>query len=232
MTADETTCRQPNAFDCAMPGDSFESVLGARRSEPAARRQQRRYRELVPADERGQAAARKRPEGSHRLPSAEYCVTPGKQLRAQQVEPGGIRLTPSSDHEVPCRLAGLNVTTPHFPEPPAQTIPGHRRPLKLRDDESQPRVARLIVHPDQVQVFETAASALSEAAAQVGCSGQPMRSRQTRRCRQDPPCFEGNDTARRFRPFFRRRDNTARPQRVAIRARNPCLLIRRLFRGR
>ena len=36
----------------------------------------------------------------------------------------------------------------------------------------------------------------------------------------------------RLRPFFLRRDKTARPHRVAIRARNPCLLIRRLFRGR
>jgi hypothetical protein len=36
----------------------------------------------------------------------------------------------------------------------------------------------------------------------------------------------------RFRPFFRRRERTARPQRVAMRARNPCLLIRRLLRGR
>jgi hypothetical protein len=36
----------------------------------------------------------------------------------------------------------------------------------------------------------------------------------------------------RLRPFLRRRDSTARPHRVAIRARNPCLLIRRLFRGR
>ena len=36
----------------------------------------------------------------------------------------------------------------------------------------------------------------------------------------------------RLRPFFLRRDKTARPHRVAIRARNPCLLMRRLFRGR
>jgi hypothetical protein len=39
-------------------------------------------------------------------------------------------------------------------------------------------------------------------------------------------------TVRRFRPFLRRRDSTARPQRVAIRARKPCLLRRRLLRGR
>jgi len=39
--------------------------------------------------------------------------------------------------------------------------------------------------------------------------------------RQAPPCLLPTDTVSRFRPFFRRRDSTARPQRVAIRARNP-----------
>jgi hypothetical protein len=40
------------------------------------------------------------------------------------------------------------------------------------------------------------------------------------------------ETVSRFRPFLRRRDKTARPQRSAMRKRNPCLAIRRLFRGR
>ena len=61
---------------------------------------------------------------------------------------------------------------------------------------------------------------------------EPMGAWQARRGHQEPPCFDGNDTVKRLRPFFRRRESTARPQRVAIRARNPCLLIRRLFRGR
>ena len=73
---------------------------------------------------------------------------------------------------------------------------------------------------------------MGEAAANVGRAPEPMSSRQTRRSRQEPPCFEGSDTVSRFRPFFLRRDSTARPHRVAIRARNPCLLMRRLFRGR
>jgi hypothetical protein len=81
-------------------------------------------------------------------------------------------------------------------------------------------------------MFEAAAPSLGEAAANVGRAREPVGSRQARRTRQDPPCFDGNETVSRFRPFFRRRDRTARPQRVAIRARNPCLLIRRLLRGR
>jgi hypothetical protein len=73
---------------------------------------------------------------------------------------------------------------------------------------------------------------MSQATTNIGRAREPMSPREARRCRQEPPCFEGNDTVRRLRPFLRRRESTARPQRVAIRARNPCLLIRRLFRGR
>jgi hypothetical protein len=81
-------------------------------------------------------------------------------------------------------------------------------------------------------MFEAAAPAFSEAAANVGRACEPVSSWQARRTRQDPPCFDGSETVSRFRPFFRRRDRTARPQRVAMRARKPCLLIRRLLRGR
>ena len=73
---------------------------------------------------------------------------------------------------------------------------------------------------------------MRQAAADIGRAREPMGPRQARRWRQDPPCFEGSDTVSCFRPFFRRRERTARPQRVAMRARNPCLVIRRLFRGR
>ena len=44
--------------------------------------------------------------------------------------------------------------------------------------------------------------------------------------------FEGSFTVRRCRPFFLRRLRTARPHRVDMRVRNPCVRIRRLFRGR
>src|SRR6476620_142911 len=44
--------------------------------------------------------------------------------------------------------------------------------------------------------------------------------------------FVGNLTVKRRRPFFRRRLRTARPHLVSIRARNPCVRMRRLFRGR
>jgi hypothetical protein len=92
-------------------------------------------------------------------------------------------------------------------------------------------LAQSIVHPDHVQVLEPAAAAMVETAANVGRARETMISRQARRWRQEPPCLEGSDTVSRFRPFFRLRDSTARPQRVAMRARKPCLLMRRLLRG-
>src|SRR5712691_7481488 len=55
-----------------------------------------------------------------------------------------------------------------------------------------------------------------------------MRTRRGYRLR----CLDGILTTRRLRPFLRRRDSVARPQTVFIRARNPCLLMRRRLRGR
>ena len=81
-------------------------------------------------------------------------------------------------------------------------------------------------------MLETAAPSLGQAPPNVRRAREPMSWRQARRGRQEPPCFDGSETVRRFRPFLRRRDSTARPQREAMRARNPCLLMRRLLRGR
>jgi hypothetical protein len=93
-------------------------------------------------------------------------------------------------------------------------------------------VARCVVCPNHVQVPKATAPTFQQAAADVGRAREPVGSREARRWRQEPPCFDGKEIASRLRPFLRRRESTARPQRVAIRARNPCLLIRRLFRGR
>ena len=81
-------------------------------------------------------------------------------------------------------------------------------------------------------MLEAAAASVGKAPANVGRAREPVGPREARRGRQEPPCFDGSETVSRLRPFFRRRERTARPQRVAIRARNPCLLIRRLLRGR
>jgi len=231
MTASEPAGGQPGAPECAVPGNGFESVLGARRSEAAARRQHRGQHQLIASDEQGQATAREENWG-HGSTRSDHGFAPRQELRPEGIEAGAVGLATRLDDHIPCGLDWLNVSAPNLPQPPAQTIAGHRGCLELRDDESHPWLARLIVHPDHVQVLAAAAAAMGEAAANVGRAREPVGPREARRWRQEPPCFDGSDTVSRFRPFFRRRERTARPQRVAIRARNPCLLIRRLFRGR
>ena len=164
-------------------------------------------------------------------PAEKHGVAPSQQLRPKRIEACTIRLAPSPDDHVAVRLPRLNLSSPNLPEPAAEAVPGHRRGLEFRDDESHAGLAQSIVHPDHVQVLEPAAAAMVETAANVGRARETMVSRQARRWRQEPPCLEGSDTVSRFRPFFRLRDSTARPQRVAMRARKPCLLMRRLLRG-
>jgi hypothetical protein len=158
-------------------------------------------------------------------------LTPPAELGAKSIKVCGVGLAPDTDDQIARRLHLLYVLPPDLLELAPQAIPGHGGGLELGNDQSHPWLARLIVHPDDVQVLEAATAAMGQAAANVGRAREPMSPRQTRRRRQEPPCFEGNDTVRRFRPFFRRRERTARPQRVAMRARNPCVLTRRLFRG-
>ncbi len=49
---------------------------------------------------------------------------------------------------------------------------------------------------------------------------------------QAPAYLEGSLTVKRLRPFLRRRLKTSLPHFVSIRVRNPCVLMRRLLRGR
>ena len=232
MTASKAAGGEPASPEGAVPIDRFECVLGAGRGEPAARRQQWRYRELVDPDQSGHAATRQEQNRRHGSPGSKHGVAPGEDLCPERIEAGGVCLTTHLDDYVPRWLPCLDLLPPNLSQPAAQTIAGHRGRVKLGDDESHPWLARLVVHPDHVQMLEAAAPAMSEAAAKVGRAREPVSPREARRCRQEPPCFDGSDTVSRFRPFFRRRESTARPQRVAIRARNPCLVIRRLFRGR
>jgi hypothetical protein len=213
-----------------MPSDCFESILGTRGSEPAARRQRRRNHYLISPDERSDQPARQLER--HDSPCTKNGLAPGEDLRQERIEAGGVGLTPCLDHQVPRWLPLLDFPTPYLPQAASQTITGHRGRLKLGNDQSHPWPARWIFHPDHVEMLEAAAPAMGQAAANVGRAYEPVGSRQARRSRQEPPCFDGIETVSCLRPFFRRRESTARPQRVAMRARNPCLLIRRLLRGR
>lgn len=60
------------------------------------------------------------------------------------------------------------------------------------------------------------------------CSGDFLSNRKTLYA---PAYFVGSLTVSRLRPFFRRRLSTSLPHLSDILVRNPCVLIRRLFRG-
>lgn len=100
-----------------------------------------------------------------------------------------------------------------------------------RNDNSQAWMSQVIGKPEHVESESAGAATLihhrpdTGRARETPCPGQPFS-------RQAAPCFEGGRTDRRLRPFLRRRLKTARPQRVRMRARNPCFLTRLRLRGR
>lgn len=126
----------------------------------------------------------------------------------------------------------LHVGAPDFLEPAPQTITGHRRVMELGNDKPHPGEARGTVGPDQLEMGAPAARPGAEYPTNIGCPPEPPGTIEPLSRRQYPPCLEGSDTVNFRRPFLRRRDRMARPQRVAMRARNPCLFTRRRFRGR
>jgi hypothetical protein len=231
MAAGQPPRGQPASPHRAMAGHRLERVLGARRVKAAARREERGDRHLVAANQRGEESAGKR-QDRHGSPGLQHRAPPREEIVPERREGGAVGLAPGADHEVPRGLVLLDLAPPDLAQASAQTIAGHRGRLVSRNDQSHPRVARQVVRPDHVQMPEAAAPARREAAADVGGAREPVGSREARRRRQEPPCFDGSETVSRFRPFFRRRESTARPHRVAIRARKPCLLMRRLLRGR
>ncbi len=231
MTADKTASSKPGTPHCPMPGNRFQRVLGTRWSEAAARRQSGGNGQLISADDRSENPARHSVK-KHGSPGTKYGLAPAEDLALERLEAGAVGLSSSPDDQIPRGLPLLNFPAPYLPQAAPQTIAGHRGRLKLGNYQSHPWLARWIFHPDHVQVLESAAPATGKATANVGGAHEPVGPRQALRTRQEPPCFDGSETVSCLRPFFRRRDRTARPQRVAMRARNPCLLIRRLLRGR
>lgn len=81
---------------------------------------------------------------------------------------------------------------------------------------------------NEVPGLETYAGALR--AEVLSSAMQPVGGGETESLRQ-PGCFGGIETASRWRPLFRLRFSTLRPPGVAIRARNPCVRLRRRLWG-
>lgn len=139
-----------------------------------------------------------------------------------------------ANHHVPLphRPSGQKLSAPEFSKSAPQTIAGHRGGLELRNDQSHPWLARLVVRPQHIEMLEPPPPSPLLHPAQVCRKGKPALVRPALSYRQRPPCFVGSEMVKRFRPFLRRRESTSRPQRSAIRARNPCRLTRLRLRGR
>ena len=97
-------------------------------------------------------------------------------------------------------------------DPDGKAEPCSTGGVGTRDDEEQ-------------RIGETLALAVDE--VELRLVGEPARARETTRCERTINRTRGNDqTARRLRPFARRRLSTRRPPFVAMRARNPWTRLR------
>lgn len=231
MTAGQSPRREPGAAHRPVTCERLVGVRRARWGEAATGRQQRGEHQLVCPHRRHERAARKETQ-VHESPSGARRVAPTQDLGAERVVRGVVSLTTGTHEQVARRLHRLHFAAPHFLEPAPETIAGHRCRLESGNDQPHARMAQCIVNPDQVEKRGPAAPTLGQAPPDVGCARQTARPREAFSGRQARPCFDGIETVSRFRPFLRRRDRTSRPQRSAIRARNPCLAIRFLLRGR
>ncbi len=164
--------------------------------------------------------------------SRSHSVAPVKQFLLQGHKRCLVSGGSGPNQQVAGALAVLHLGAPDFPEPTPQTITGHRRVMELGNYKPHPGEARGIVGPDQLETGGPAAFPGAEYPMDIGGPPEPLGAIETLSRRQYPPCLEGMTTVSRRRPFLRRRDRIARPQRVAMRARKPCLFTRRRLRGR
>lgn len=229
MTARQAPRGEPAAADRAMSSHRFERVLRARRCEAARRRKDRRDQQLIPANG-PRHEARRKGDRRHRSPDARSA--PMEEVLAEIVERGAVRRSARADHDIARHEVVLNLASPELAEAAPDPVPRHRGSAKARDDHAHARMAGGIVSPVDVEMRLAGAATGGNHTAKVSGADQPARARKALGAGQTRACLEPIDTESRFRPFLRRRDNTARPQRSAMRLRKPCLAIRRLFRGR
>jgi len=157
---------------------------------------------------------------------------PSEQIGPKLGHAGPVAFLAGPEEHVSHRDGMLQLLAPQLLESPPQTIAGHCGLAEPRDDESQTRRWPVASGPQDVEVLPAGSPACPQDAPDFIPTGQPVRARMALAVGQTRACLEPTDTVSRLRPFLRRRDSTARPQRSAIRFRKPCLAMRRLFRGR
>ena len=154
----------------------------------------------------------------------------------QVLEPRAVRVSLGSHQHVHRQAPALRLRedepSSYLPDPPLQPVPLNDAPPVLRDDDTQPGKRNGGRREEDVyQPRPLALPPLKDCADLIGVAdADPSRETFTRSGRRSVYLLP-TTTARRARPFFRRRERVARPPRVFILARNPCLLTRLRLRG-
>jgi hypothetical protein len=156
---------------------------------------------------------------------------PRRKVRQQLGSANRIGPSRRSDHDVHRRRQRPGpLGSPPLFDPPPQTIAGHSRRLESRYNQPQSRVTRFACQPCYFDGSKPPPLALGQHPPKLRLA--PKADDAAAETRQLPPCFDGMLIVSCLRPFLRRRDNVARPHRVAILARKPWRLSRLRFRGR
>ena len=159
------------------------------------------------AEHRRGGTARADPQRSRCMPMAEH-ERPGPLLATTPA--GRAAQSPSNAASLDCARP-LHASNEARQPPPGQKAAGK--------SDTEPRDVQFGIAP----LADVSPRVLCpESAAVRGGSGGD----------QTPAYLEGSLTVRRLRPFLRRRLRTSLPHFVSIRVRNPCVLMRRLLRGR
>jgi hypothetical protein len=151
------------------------------------------------------------------LQPADHRVQICGEIWLTRVRGRGVR----AHHKKATARQQLKVPAHERAEPPLDTVPGHRRANRPADDETDPGRLPGLVGPDE-QVTDDGGTAR----ASPGAHGQ-----RELRAPAHPGRWRQNQALSRARPLDRRAARTARPARVRMRSRKPCVLARRRLFG-
>lgn len=240
MTAKNSAGREPAPADRTMPLERFDRVRRAAGHVPAARREHRRDRYLVSANEKNEERAHESIYCDElRRDSSGLLFDRGREA-GELVEAQAISRRPCVDDHVDGSHLRKDHRSRELAKPALQEVPLDRRLPVLRDHEAHARVTETrkgSAHPN-VEMFGAKSLPCSRDLTQLGATRDAMTARKRggrmrrlmrrslreiaiRGRRQAPAYLLGSCTVNRFRPFFRRRASTSRPHLSDMRRRNP-----------
>lgn len=166
------------------------------------------------------------------MQSSRYARQRVGQFGVQDCKGGGVRATAGAYHDIDGGKSRQRVAAQNLAETAAQTIAGHRTLGMAGYDDAHAGMAFGVRLPGEIEMRGAPALTLLPARRELRGAGETRAAREPLARYRLPRCLDGSRTVSCLRPFLRRRDSTARPHLSAMRARNPCLLMRRRLRGR